>query len=131
MDVTIDTSAVLAVVLNEPSRASLLDLTRGAVLRSPGSLRWEVGNACSALVKRGRLDIDQAAAAIASFQQIPIQLVAVELDEAVTLAAEHGLYAYDAYMLVCAQRHRTPLLTLDRPLAAIARELGVQVLEVE
>ena len=81
MDLTVDTSAVLAVVLNEPSRAQLLEVTRGAELRAPGSLPWEVGNACSALVRRGRLDAKQASLAIASYQQIPIQLVPIELEE--------------------------------------------------
>jgi predicted nucleic acid-binding protein len=130
VDLTVDTSAVLAVVLNEPTRGRLLEATRGAELRSPASLPWEVGNACSALIKRGRLDADRAAAAIASFQQIPIQLVQVELDEAVRLAAETNLYAYDAYMLVCARRARTPLLTLDAALGRAAKKIGVQVLEV-
>jgi predicted nucleic acid-binding protein len=131
VDLTIDTSAVLAVVLNEPTRAKLLKITRGAELRSPGSLPWEVGNACSALVRRGRLDADTAASALQSFQRIPIQLVPVELDEAVSLAAVHGLYAYDAYMIVCALRHRTPLLTLDGAMARTAGEIGLDVLEVQ
>ena len=131
MDLTVDTSAVLAVVLNEPTRATLLEITRGAELRAPGSLPWEVGNACSALVKRGRLDGERAGAAVAAFQRIPIQLVPVEVDESVRLAAELGLYAYDAYMLTCARRSRTPLLTLDEPLARAARKVGIQVLEVE
>jgi predicted nucleic acid-binding protein len=131
VDLTIDTSAVLAVVLNEPSRATLIEITRGAELLSPGSLPWEIGNACSALVKRGRLDEEKAASAIASFQKIPIQLVAVEIEEAVRVSSENGLYAYDAYMLVCARRHRTPLLTLDRALARVAVGMGLQVLGVE
>jgi predicted nucleic acid-binding protein len=131
VDLTVDTSAVLAVVLKEPSRAQLLEVTRGAELRAPGSLPWEIGNACSALVKRGRLDAKQASLAIASYQQIPIQLVPIELEESVRLASEHGIYAYDAYMLTCARRFRTPLLTLDDALARIAQKVGIHVLEVE
>ena len=130
MDLTIDTSAVLAVLLNEPARARLLEVTRGVELRSPGSLPWEVGNACSALIKRGRLDSNSAASVLSSFHQIPIQLVSVEIEEAVRLAGDHDLYAYDANMIVCAQRHRTPLLTLDGALATIAGRVGIEVLEV-
>jgi predicted nucleic acid-binding protein len=130
MDLTIDTSAVLAVLLNEPTRSRLVELTRGAELRSPGSLPWEVGNACSALISRGRLDISGATSALQSFQRIPIRLVHVELEDAVRVAADHGLYAYNALMIVCARRTGTPLLTLDAALARAADEIGLHVLEV-
>lgn len=40
------------------------------------------------------------------------------------------VYAYDAYLIVCAQQSRAPLLTLDRGLARSARRVGVTVLEV-
>lgn len=42
-----------------------------------------------------------------------------------------GIYAYDAYMLDCAQRHRAALLTLDVGLKAAAERLDVRVLEVK
>jgi predicted nucleic acid-binding protein len=118
------------VLLNETTRTRLLEITRGSELRAPGSLPWEIGNACSALIKRGRLDADGAAVVLSSFQKVPIQLASVDMDEAMRLAAEHHLYAYDAYMIVCARRHRTPLLTLDAALARTASKVGIEVLEV-
>ena len=39
-------------------------------------------------------------------------------------------YAYDAYMLACAQQSGTPLLTLDDALKVHAESLGIAVLEV-
>jgi len=48
----------------------------------------------------------------------------------IQIAAELSIYAYDAYLIVCAQQVRAPLLTLDRGLARSARRVGVTVLEV-
>ena len=53
------------------------------------------------------------------------------LEMAVQIAAKLGIYAYDAYLLRCAERYRAPLLTLDRALREHARSYGVQVLEIK
>ena len=39
-------------------------------------------------------------------------------------------YAYDAYVLACALNLRSPLITLDRSLAAVAQDAGIEILEV-
>ena len=54
----------------------------------------------------------------------------VDLGQSVRLAHDLGLYAYDAYVLVCALNVRSPLLTLDSDLAASAVTAGASVLEV-
>lgn len=131
MDVSVDTSIIMAVILNESTKPALLHATEGADLRSAASLPWEVGNALTALFKRGRIGPEQAQRALGSFEAIPVQLTEVDLQEAVRLGHEHGIYAYDAYILECARRYATPLLSLDRPQCRIARKLGIEVLEVE
>ncbi|EFK09913.1 toxin-antitoxin system, toxin component, PIN family [delta proteobacterium NaphS2] len=40
------------------------------------------------------------------------------------------MYAYDAYFLDCAIRHKAPLLTLDKKLKAAANTLNIDTLEV-
>jgi predicted nucleic acid-binding protein len=40
-----------------------------------------------------------------------------------------GMYAYDAYFLECALSLRLPLLTLDKAMKSVARELVIEVLE--
>src|SRR5690606_1631484 len=60
LDITADTSAIMAVVLNEFSKPKLLQQTRGAEMVSAPTLPWEVGNSLSALFKRKRIDLDQA-----------------------------------------------------------------------
>ena len=41
-----------------------------------------------------------------------------------------NMYAYDAYFLDCAIRHKAPLLTLDRKLKKAAQNLKVEIMEV-
>jgi predicted nucleic acid-binding protein len=48
----------------------------------------------------------------------------------VELADRFGLYAYDACLIACARRQRAPLLTLDARLGRVAREAGVEMLEI-
>jgi len=64
------------------------------------------------------------------FREIPLRLGEISLEGAVELAQEHDIYAYDAYILECARRYRTPLLSLDGPQRMIAETLGIEVLEV-
>ena len=131
MDIAVDTSVLLAVCINEPSKPRLIELTAGHALVAPASLHWEVGNALSAMLKRERLTLQQAQICVAAYQQIPIKLISVDLSQALAISARQRMYTYDAYVLVCAMHSRTPLITLDGPLKIAARHLGITVLEVE
>ena len=131
MKIVVDTSAIIAVVLGEASRDQVVKAAEGADLIAPESLHWEVGNAFSAMFKRGRLSVETAVQATGRYEEIPIQFVEVELQEAIQAADRLGLYAYDAYMLVAARRHRAPLLTLDGGLQEAARRTDIGLVEVE
>jgi predicted nucleic acid-binding protein len=130
MLVVIDTSAIVAVVVSEPQRGVLIRATQGADLVAPGSVHWEVGNAMSALLKRRRATLQQVRRALAAHAEIPLRLVEVDLAVALEVAAKHGLYAYDAYLITCALSQKAPLLTLDDGLARAATTAGVQRVEV-
>lgn len=130
MEFVIDTSAVLAVIAEQPEKAELVRLTRGASLVAPPSVHWEVGNALSAMFKRKKLEVDQAVKLLESYATIPIRFMDVTLKQAVELSAQLGIYAYDAYIIACALNHRAPIVTLDGGLAARARELNLDVPEV-
>jgi predicted nucleic acid-binding protein len=130
MEIVIDTSAILAVIGEQPEKAELVRLTRGATLVAPPSVHWEVGNALSAMFKRKAIGLDQASTLLGAYAAIPIRWVDVVLRQAVELAARLNIYAYDAYVLASAMNQRAPLLTLDGGLRARARELKVNVLEV-
>lgn len=130
MRVVSDTSIIVAVIAGEPDRERLIELTQGADLVAPPSLHWELGNALAAQIRRGRLTLDQAEHLLRLYQRIPIQFVEVSLAAALEIAQERGIYAYDAYMIACAEKYRCPLLTLDKGLVRAAQEAGIEVLEV-
>jgi predicted nucleic acid-binding protein len=130
MDIVIDTTVVIAVITNESTKLRLIELTRDAELLAPASMPWEIGNAFSAMFKQRRITKDQALAAIAEYRRIPLRLVDVAVEDAVAVASDLGIYAYDAYMICCAQHAGVPLLTLDARLKAGAERVGVSVLEV-
>jgi predicted nucleic acid-binding protein len=130
MDVVIDTSALIAVIVGEPERDRIVDLTVGNTLIGPGSIPWEMGNAFSSMLKQGRLTLDQAHKGISIFEGIPLQYAKPDFAHALKIADKNKLYAYDAYFLDCAIRHNAPLLTLDRKLIVAAKSLNVAVLEV-
>ncbi len=128
-ELVVDTSALLAVLLDEPERATLVTRTQGATLLAPGSIPWEVGNALIAGFRRKRLNRRQIQDAWGSFERIPLRLVPVTISKALELAAELGLYAYDAYVLEAVRAHRAPLLTTDKRLQAAAARLGLEIWE--
>ena len=130
MNLIIDTSVIIAVLTSEPERAGLVESTRGATLIAPASVHWEVGNALAAMFKRRRIDRRQIRQVLKSYELIPIRYVDVPLEEALELAAERGLYAYDAYVLACAVSQRCKLVSLDKGLIRAAGEVGVGVVEV-
>ena len=130
MEIVVDASALIAVIVNEAQKPLLIEMTRAAGLIAPASIHWEIGNAFSAMLKRRHITLEQALQAIEIYQDIPVRYVEVELTEAVELAAELNIYAYAAYLLRCAEKYRAPLLTLDEQLVRAARQKGISVLEV-
>jgi predicted nucleic acid-binding protein len=59
-----------------------------------------------------------------------IRFVDVELEETLKIANALGIYAYDAYLIRCASKYRSPLISLDRNLVNAAKEMKVKVIEV-
>ena len=130
MDIVVDTSALLAVIVGEPERARILKLTSGHTVIGPESIPWEIGNAFTAMLKQRRLTLGEAQEGYRRFQMIPLRYVKVDMVRALALADQAGIYAYDAYFLECAARHTAPLLTLDVGLKRSALSMGVKLLEV-
>jgi predicted nucleic acid-binding protein len=130
MEIVVDASVLIAVVANEQDKSRLVEITREAELIAPLSVHWEMGNAFSAMLKRKRITLAQATSAIEAYLQIPVRFVDVELIDTLILADELDLYAYDAYLLRCAEKYRSPLLTLDKKLIQSARSKKIAVLEV-
>ncbi len=130
MNLVVDTSVIIAVIANEPEKDALLRLTQGADLLAPRSVHWEIGNAFSAMLKRSRVTLEQALKAIQAYSKIPIRFVDVELEQSLEIAETSRIYAYDAYLIRCALKYRSPLISLDRNLVDSAKRMRVKVVEV-
>ncbi|MDR1997667.1 MAG: type II toxin-antitoxin system VapC family toxin [Candidatus Margulisbacteria bacterium] len=129
MDIVVDASVLLAVLLNEPEKKQLISLTKAAELTAPEIMPYEIGNALSAMFKRHRLTQEQIMQSLAAYETIPLRLVKSDRVKALRLACQYNIYAYYAYYLETAQRLRLPLLTLDRQLKQIARRANLNILE--
>ena len=130
MYITIDTSVLIAVIGNEASKKSIVDLTANCSLYAPASVHWEIGNAFSSMFRSQRLDIKRAQQALTVYSGIPIKFVDVPLEATLEISKAQNIYAYDAYLIQCAQQTSTSLLTLDNGLKSVAQQVGVHVLEV-
>ena len=130
MDVVIDTSALIAVIVGEPERNRIVEFTTGNTLIGPGSIPWEIGNAFSAMFKQNKLTLDEAQKGLVIFDSIPLRYIKPDFVNALKLSKQANMYAYDAYFLDCAVRHNAPLVTLDRKLKAVAQNLNVETMEV-
>ena len=130
MDIVIDTSALIAVIVGEPERKRIIEVTTGNTLIGPGSIPWEIGNAFSAMFKQKRLTLEEAKKGFSIFKSIPLRYIDPDFVNSLKLSKKAKIYAYDAYFLDCAIRHKAPLLTLDRKLRTSAQNLKVETMEV-
>ncbi|HEO64855.1 MAG TPA: PIN domain-containing protein [Spirochaetes bacterium] len=131
MNIVVDTSVIIAVLVNEPAKNIIVDRTKGADIFAPHSVHWEIGNAFSAMLKRNRITLEQSIKAIEIYSKIIIQFVDIDLKDSLELCNELKIYAYDAYIISCALQYQSPLITLDKGLIRSATQKGVQVLEVK
>ncbi len=130
MDVVIDTSALIAVIVDEPEREKIIKLTTGNTLIGPGSIPWEIGNAFSAMFKRNSLSLDEAQKGLVIFNNIPLRYIKPDFTNEMKISKQTNMYAYDAYFLDCAIRQKAPLLTLDQRLKNAAQNINLTAMEV-
>jgi predicted nucleic acid-binding protein len=129
MKIIADTNTFIAVALNEPEKDVIICLTQGHSLIAPEVLPFEIGNALTAMMKRGSLKADEIILAWNTVQKIPVDLRRSDIKAALNIATQHNIYAYDAYFLECALNLHSPLLTLDQRMKGIAREMGIKIME--
>jgi len=82
------------------------------------------------MINKGRVSLEQALDAIVVYRQIPIRFTEVELENSLEIVMDHGIYAYDAYLLRCAAKFNSALITLDQRLLQVAREMSIEVIEI-
>jgi len=102
---------------------------RGVV---PALWLYELANALTVAVRRGRMSAETAADMARLLVSLPIDLAEPvrDLTELMHLAAQHDLSAYDAAYLHLAITSELSLATLDARLGAAARAAGVRLLTI-
>ena len=130
MSLVVDTSVIISVLTNEKSKNRLIKLTKGEELLAPSSLHWEIGNAFSAMFKRKRITLELAKQAMDYYSLIPLRFQELDIFKALEIAYNYSVYAYDAYFLECSRRNNSPLITLDKNLKIVAKEMKIRVIEV-
>ena len=130
MPIVVDTSVILAVVLNESTKPGIVEATKGQELLAPDSLQWEIGNACSAMFKRNKITLDQATTGFKIYKQISLRYPKIDFNHALEISYENKVYAYDAYFLSLAKKQKCPFITLDMPLQRLASQIGIKIMEV-
>ncbi len=123
------TNVLLAVIFNEPEKDNIIKLTSGNDAIAPEILPYEVGNALAAMIKRKQITNKEALLAQRATNAIPVRLLSVDITKALKLAIDFNIYAYDAYFLQCAIHHSCPLLTLDKSMNKVAKQLNIEILE--
>ena len=128
--IVLDTSVIIALLASDEERTPILEKIRGSELVCSESVTPEVGNAVSAMFKRQRITLKQGVAIVEGFARLPLSFVPYDLTRAVELCHLHNIYAYDAYVLECAERLHLPLMTLDVRMTEVAQTLTLPVIEV-
>ena len=82
------------------------------------------------MFKRKRITLEQAIIGFEIFQKIPIEYPPIDFYDALNIAHENGIYAYDAYFLTLSQKHGCPFISLDNSLKEIALKIGIKIIEV-
>ena len=129
MQIISDTNIFLAVALDEPEKENIIRLTSNCDATSPNILPYEIGNALTSMTKRKQLTDNEAISTYKIASQIPVRLVSIDIQKALELALKYNIYAYDAYFLQCAQSLSCPLITLDKRMKQVAKDLNIKLLE--
>jgi predicted nucleic acid-binding protein len=129
MDILVDASVIISIVIDEPEKEKAIKLTKDCTLLSPAMITYEIGNALSRLKKRHILDAAGVIEAYNVYKKIPLRMVEVDMENALKIACKYNIYAYDAYYLETARRLKLPLLTFDGPMKQIGYNLKIEMVE--
>jgi predicted nucleic acid-binding protein len=114
----VDCSALAGVLFQEPWMDQALQRLAGHRLFAPHLLQAEF---CSVAVKKARRGAAEAAAAgLAQWPSVAVELTDFNVEQTFALAQRYQLSAYDASYLWLAEQLRCPLATFDAQLGEAA-----------
>ena len=115
-DKVVDASAIVALIFDERMSDEILRRVRGATLRAPSLIGFEVANACLKKIRATPGDRETLLEAFSLLDALSISRETVDLKAAVALAEQTKLSLYDASYLWLARALDAELVTLDEKL---------------
>jgi predicted nucleic acid-binding protein len=128
MEIITDACAIMAVIIKEPERDLVIQLTQNAVIVSPDMVPYEIANALTKMVKKKVIEKERMISAFNYFKKIPIKTIEIDFEKALEIAWDFKIYAYDACYLEAAKRLNLPLLTFDGNMIKVGKNLGLTIL---
>ena len=128
MDVLLDASVIMAIILNEPNRTKVIHQTENAALLSSEAISFEIGNALINLFKMKKINEENLIEAYRSYTLIPMKTIKADIEKASKIACKYKIYAYDAYYLEIAYRLKLPLITFDASMKRVGLDLKISIM---
>jgi len=128
MEILIDACAIMAVIVKEPERDLVIQLTQDAVMVSPNMVSYEIANALTKMMKKKVIERERMVSAFGYFKKIPIKTIEIDIEKALEISWDYKIYAYDACYLEAAKRLALPLLTFDGNMIKVGKELGIKII---
>ena len=129
VNILLDASAIMAIILNEPNRDTVIMLTRNTTLLSPEVISYEIGNALINLYRKQKITESELLEAYRNFTLIPIRNIKIDVEKALKIACKYKIYAYDAYYLEIASRLKIPLITFDESMKRVGFHLKINIVD--
>ena len=128
MEIVMDACAIMAVIVKEPERDLVIQLTQDAVMVSPDMVSYEIANALTKMMKKKVIEKERMINAYIFFKKIPVKTIEIDIEKALEIAWDYKIYAYDACYLEAATRLNLPLLTFDSNIIKVGKELGIKII---
>ena len=128
MEILMDACAIMAVIVKEPERDLVIQLTQDAVMVSPDMVSYEIANALTKMMKKKIIEKERMINAYNYFTKIPVKTIESDIEKALEIAWEYKIYAYDACYLEAAKRLNLPLLTFDDNMIKVGKELDIKTI---
>lgn len=109
----LDSSAVAAILFGESEAASIVAALQQDSLITCALLPFEVANVCLRKIRRYPAQRREIISAYECLAQMELEILDVDMDQAISLADRTGLTAYDAAYLFLALSCSAGLVTLD------------------
>jgi predicted nucleic acid-binding protein len=128
MEILVDASAMMAVIVKEPERDLVIQLTKDSVIVSPNMIAYEIANGLTKMMKKSIIEQERMVNAFKYFRRIQMKTIEIDIEKALEIAWNYKIYAYDACYIESAKRLDLSLLTFDGAMARIGKELGINIL---